>query len=114
MATKRERGTEMKRRKRFSIRLVALGLAVVAIAAPTAQAVPSDPDTNRVESGLYASLDDSRQSNQVEPTVAPQAAASDEGVATSRIVSAVLLLVAGAAAIVLVTRSVRKGRFSPA
>ena len=48
----------MKRRKRFSIRLVALGFAIAAIAAPTAQAVPSDPDTNRVESGLYYSTTD--------------------------------------------------------
>jgi hypothetical protein len=57
MATEQE-GADMKRRKRFNIRLVALGLAVAAIAAPAAQAVPSDPDTNRVESGLYYSAVD--------------------------------------------------------
>ena len=50
----------MKRRKRFSIRLIALGFAVTAIAAPAALAVPSDPDTNRVESGLYYSATDNQ------------------------------------------------------
>jgi hypothetical protein len=33
-----EEGTEMKRRKRFTIRLVALGFAVAALSAPAAQA----------------------------------------------------------------------------
>jgi hypothetical protein len=48
----------MKRRKRIKIRLVALGFAITAIAAPVAQAVPLDSDTNSVESGLYYSAVD--------------------------------------------------------
>jgi hypothetical protein len=38
MAASTEEGTEMKRRKRFTIKLVALGLAVAALSAPPAQA----------------------------------------------------------------------------
>jgi hypothetical protein len=37
MAASTEEGTEMKRRKRFTIKLVALGLAVAALSAPPAQ-----------------------------------------------------------------------------
>jgi hypothetical protein len=38
MAARTKEGTEMKRRKRFTLRLVALGFAVAAFSAPVAQA----------------------------------------------------------------------------
>jgi hypothetical protein len=40
MAASTEEGTTMRRRKRFTIRMVALGFAVAAMAAPAAQAIP--------------------------------------------------------------------------
>jgi hypothetical protein len=40
MAASTEEETEMRRKKRFTIKMVALGFAVAAVAAPTAQAIP--------------------------------------------------------------------------
>jgi hypothetical protein len=133
----------MKRRKRFSIRLVALGFAVTAIAAPAAQAVPTDPDTNRVESGLYYSAVDnaitspddrkmhatwtqqpvvdhvikSPDDRTIHATWAPQpasAVAEDDGFfGTTSIVSGLVLLLVGGFGVALVARSVRRGRLAP-
>jgi hypothetical protein len=125
----------MKRRKRFSIRLVALGFAIAAIAAPTALAVPSDPDTNRVESGLYYSTTDnsitspddrkvhatwaqakteivSPDDRKVHATWAPQpaSAVADDGFGfgTTSIVSGLVLLMVGSFGLVMIARSVRR------
>jgi hypothetical protein len=40
MAASTEEVTEMRRKKRFTIKMVALGFAVAALAAPAAQAIP--------------------------------------------------------------------------
>jgi hypothetical protein len=40
MAASTEEGTKMRRKKRFTIKMVALGFAAAAIAAPAAQAIP--------------------------------------------------------------------------
>lgn len=131
----------MKRRKRFSIRLIALGLAVTAIAAPAAQAVPSDPDTNRVESGLYYSAVDNQitspddrkmhatWSQRVETVISSpddrkvhatwaqqptQAVANhDDGFGTDSIVGGLVLLLIGSVGIGVVVRTVRNGRLAP-
>jgi hypothetical protein len=128
----------MKRRKRFSIRLVALGFAIAAIAAPTAQAVPSDPDTNRVEHGLYYSAVDNRivspddrkmhgtwtqaKTEIVSPDdrkvhaawpSQPAVADDDSSFGTTSIVSGLMLLLVGSFGVALVARSVRKGRLAP-
>jgi hypothetical protein len=135
-------GADMKRRKRFSIRLVALGLAITAIAAPAAQAVPSDPDTNRVESGLYYSAIDkqvtSPDDRKMHATWSPQrvdtvisspddrmlhatweqqptqaVADSDDGFGTDSIVGGIVLLLVGSFGIAVVVRTVRNGRLAP-
>ena len=128
----------MKRRKRFSIRLIALGFAIAAIAAPTAQAVPLNPDTNRVEHGLYASAvnteivspDDrkahatwapveskivSPDDRKVHATWASQPAVADDdsSFGTTSIVSGLMLLLVGGFGVALIARSVRKGRLAP-
>jgi hypothetical protein len=134
-------GADMKRRKRFSIRLVALGLAVTAIAAPAAQAVPSDPDTNRVESGLYysstdkaiTSPDDRKMhatwSQRVDTVISSPddrkmhatwtqqptqvVADSDDGFGTDSIVGGLVLLLVGSVGIAVVVRTRRNGRLAP-
>ena len=133
----------MKRRKRFSIRLIALGFAVTAIAAPAALAVPSDPDTNRVESGLYYSASDNsitspddrkmhatwsqpsavdtvisspddRKVHATWPQQPTQAVANhDDGFGTDSIVGGLVLLLIGSVGIAVVVRTVRNGRLAP-
>jgi hypothetical protein len=120
MASNKEE-REMKRRKRFSIRLIALGFAAAAIAAPTGQAVPLDPDTNSVQhAGLYASAADavvvSPDDRPVHATWAPQPSSvqgEENGFGDITIVSGIALLLIGGVGVALVVRSGRRGRLAP-
>jgi O-antigen ligase len=49
MAGGTKEGTEMKRKKRFTIKLVALGFAIAALAAPSAQAYLDPSGTGRTQ-----------------------------------------------------------------
>jgi hypothetical protein len=99
MAASTEEGTEMKRRKRFTIKLVALGLAVAALSAPPAQG-KLDEGLNGLQATYTQRLvtaDDVTHPSQVpsQPTVVQ----SDNGfeLGTLGVSGIVLLLGAGAA-----------------
>jgi hypothetical protein len=133
----------MRRKKRYALRLVALGFAVTAIAAPTAQAGPdgmTGPEARSVHASLVATSDvpntpDNRvsyasrwepqpvmspedlvvQRTQVTSTPAPTSA--DDGtrfeVSTPTLTGMILLLVAGGAGFIVLRQS-RKGRLASA
>jgi hypothetical protein len=139
-STRREE--EMKRRKRYAIRLVALGFAVTAIAAPTAQAgpegltgtelrsiheslVPTDvvrtPD-NRVSFAsrwepqpVMSPEDLVVQRTSVSSTPSPTSLSDDSRfeVSTTALTGMILLLAAGGAGIIVLRQS-RKGRLASA
>jgi hypothetical protein len=140
-STRREE--EMKRRKRFAIRFVALGFAVTAIAAPTAQAGPdgmTGPELRSVHESLVSTTDvvrtpDNRvsfasrwepqpvmspedlvvQRTNPSPTYSPTSADDGSGfeLGTSTLTGIVLLFAAGGAGFV-VLRQGRKGRLASA
>lgn len=135
MAAITEKGTEMKRRKWFRIRFVALGLAVAAISAPAAQAkldeglglpkqsepmlIVSPDDRNlqlmaptQVEPNIVVSPDDRAvRRSEVAPSQ-PSAISSDDGfeIGTLGMTGVVLLLGAGAA--VLAVQHTRRGKLA--
>jgi hypothetical protein len=137
MAATTEEGTEMKRRKRFTIKLVALGLAIAAIAASPAQATldeslgfprqseptlvvsPDDRGFSRmsvqIEPNVIVSPDD-RKVSRMSPTTAnqPSLITSDDGfeIGTLGMTGIVLLLGAGAA--VVAVQHTRKGKLASA
>jgi hypothetical protein len=62
MAANTEEATAMKRKKRFTIKMVALGFAVAAMTAPAAQAIPE---------GVHGSELRALQSGGPEPIISP-------------------------------------------
>jgi hypothetical protein len=139
-STRREE--EMKRRKRYAIRLAALGFAVTAIAAPTAQAGPeglTGPELRSVHESLVPTdvvrTPDNRVSftsrwepqpvmspedlvvQRTTPTSTPSPTSlSDDSrfeVSTTALTGMILLLAAGGAGIIVLRQS-RKGRLASA
>jgi hypothetical protein len=140
-STRREE--EMKRRKRFTIRLVALGFAVTALAAPTAQAGPdgiTGPELRAIHESVATTDDvllapDDRvslasrwepqpvmspedlvvQRTSPGPTYSPTSA--DDGsrfeLGTSTLTGIVLFFAAGGAGFIVLRQS-RKGRLASA
>jgi hypothetical protein len=116
MAASVEEGTEMKRRKRFTIKLVALGLAVAALSAAPAQAIPDEgayglqPLTVQRESLVTA--DDIGR-----PTPAPSqptVVASDGGIETGSLAMSGIVLLLGAGAAFVAVHQARKGKLASA
>jgi hypothetical protein len=132
----------MKRRKRFTIRLVALGFAVTAIAAPTAQAGPeglTGPELRSVHESLVPTDVVRTPDNRVtftsrwepQPVMSPEdlvvqrtnptstpspTSLSDDSrfeVSTTALTGMILLLAAGGAGIIVLRQS-RKGRLASA
>jgi hypothetical protein len=140
-STRREE--EMKRRKRFAIRLVALGFAVTALAAPTAQAGPdgiTGPELRAIhesavttDGGILAPDDRMSHGSRWEPqpvmspedlvvqrttpgpTYSPTSADDGSGfdLGTTTLTGIVLLFAAGGAGFVVLRQS-RKGRLASA
>jgi hypothetical protein len=139
-STRREE--EMKRRKRFAIRLVALGFAVTALAAPTAQAGPdgiTGPELRAIHESVVTTdvllAPDDRvslasrwepqpvmspedlvvQRTTPGPTYSPTSADDGSGfeLGTTGLTGLVLLFAAGGAGFVVLRQS-RKGRLASA
>jgi hypothetical protein len=140
MAASIEEGTEMKRRKRFTIRLVALGLAVAALSAAPAQArldeglnglqpltvhseslvtaddigrpTPAPSQPLSVHSQSLVTADDIGR-----PTPAPSqpiVVASDDGIETGSLAMSGIVLLLGAGAAFVAVHQARKGRLASA
>ena len=119
----------MKRRKRFTIRLVALGFAVTALAAPTAQArldqtsgAPAkivSPDHRAIHGVGYSSYTqpsvvlgaDDRSFNRMSPTTSqtsPVSVSSDDGFELGTVGMTGIILALGAGVALIAVRSVRR------
>jgi hypothetical protein len=133
----------MKRRKRYFIRFAALGFAVTAIAAPTAQAGPdgmTGPETRAIHESLVVTRDvpntpDNRVSyasrwepppvmspedlvvDRTNPSPTPSPTSAGDGsrfeLSTPTLTGMILLLVAGGAGFI-VLRQNRRGRLASA
>jgi hypothetical protein len=118
----------MKRRKRFTIRLVALGFAVTALAAPSAQAYLDrggattpvvSPDDRPIHGVGYSSYTqpnvvlgaDDRSFNRMSPVTSestPVSASSDDGFELSMLGMTGIILALGAGVALIAVRSVRR------
>jgi hypothetical protein len=116
MAASIEEGTEMKRRKRFTIRLVALGLAVAALSAAPAQATPDEGayglQPSNVQSQPLVTADDIGRPTP-EPSQ-PTVVASDNGIETGSLAMSGIVLLLGAGAAFVAVHQTRKGRLASA
>jgi hypothetical protein len=129
MAQMHEGGTEMKRRKRFTIKLVALGFAVTALAAPTAQARLDQgsgsgtkvvsPDDRPIHGAGYSSYTqpsvvlgaDDRSFNRMSPVTSqssPVSVSSDDGFELGTLGTTGIILALGAGVALIAVRSVRR------
>jgi hypothetical protein len=138
MAATIEEGAEMKRRKRLTIKMVALGLAVAGIAAAPAQAkldeglglpkqsepilvVGSDDrgfsrvSPAQIEPNVIVSPDD-RKVSRTSPTTAsePSVISSDDGFNFGALGMTGIVLLLGAGAAVVTVHHSRKGRLASA
>jgi hypothetical protein len=122
MAVTTKEGTDMTRRKRFTIRLVALGFAVAALSAPTAQAIPDEGlnGLQPIEVVSMRTADDVRHPSSVASQAAslktaddvahpslvaspPTVASGDDGFSISTLgISGIVLLLGGGAAFMAV------------
>jgi hypothetical protein len=115
MAASVEEGTEMKRRKRFTIKLVALGLAVAALSAAPAQAVFDEGAYGLqpyVQSETLVTADDIGR-----PTPAPSqpsVVASDDGIEIGSFAMSGIVLLLGAGAALVAVQQARKGKLASA
>jgi hypothetical protein len=117
----------MKRRKRFTIKLVALGFAVTALVAPTAQArldqgsgsgtkVVSPDDRPIHGAGSYTQPSvvlgaDDRSFNRMSPVTSqssPVSVSSDDGFELGTLGTAGIILALGAGVALIAVRSVRR------
>jgi hypothetical protein len=119
----------MKRRKRFTIRLVALGFAVTALAAPTAQARLDQtgggatkvvsPDDRPIHGVGYSSYTqpsvvlgaDDRSFNRMSPVTSqssPVGVSSDDGFELGSLGMTGIILVLGAGVALIAVRSARR------
>ena len=119
----------MKRRKRFTIRLVALGFAVTALAAPTAQARLDQtgggatkvvsPDDRPIHGVGYSSYTqpsvvlgaDDRSFNRMSPPTSqtsPVSVSSDDGFELGSLGMTGIILALGAGVALIAVRSVRR------
>jgi hypothetical protein len=133
MAASVEEGTEMKRRKRFTIKLVALGLAVAALSAAPAQAIPDEghdgmpvysqslvtaDDIGRPSPGptnnppQLVTADDIQHPSLV-PTQ-PTVVASDDGFEIGSLAMSGIVLLLGAGAAFVAVHQARKGKLASA
>jgi hypothetical protein len=134
-----EEGTEMKRRKRFTIKLVALGLAVAAISASPAQAIldeglhglqpvyseslvvsPDDRNVNlmptaQIEPSVIVSPDD-RKFSRMSPATATRTSltSSDDGFEIGTLGISGIVLLLGAAATFVAAHQARRGKLAGA
>jgi hypothetical protein len=138
MAATTEEAPEMRRRKRFTIKLVALGLALAAISASPAQAkldeglgmprqsepilVVSPDDRNldltpavQIEPNVIVSPDDRRLSR-MSPVAAaqPSLVSSDDGFELGTFGMGGIILLVGAAGTLLALHQTRKGKLASA
>jgi hypothetical protein len=137
MAATTEEGVEMRRRKRFTIRLVALGLAVAAVSASPAQAYldeglgmpkqseptlamsPDDRNLSivspaRIEPNVVVSPDDRAvQRSHVAPSQA-SSSASDDGFEIGTLGMSGIVLLLGAGMALLAVHEARRGKLASA
>jgi hypothetical protein len=116
MAASVEEGTEMKRRKRFTIRLVALGLAVAALSAAPAQATLDEGayglEPYTVQSQSLVTADDIGRPSPGPSQ--PSVVASDDGIEIGSFAMSGIVLLLGAGAALVAVHQVRKGKLATA